>query len=116
VKAIFVPRSKLTSNTTDSPLLFIDFFTVVANPADDREGVGLYRVQRPRPTANTGINVTCCAVVPMTDVVQPVELIPVFETKVPGVEVSSENCLHAYDQYYVNSFADKETFNVVYTT
>jgi hypothetical protein len=52
----------------------------------------------------------------MTDVVQPVELIPVFETKVPGVEVSSENCLHAYDQYYVNSFADKETFNVIYTT
>jgi hypothetical protein len=52
----------------------------------------------------------------MTDVVQPVELIPVFETKVPGVEVSSGNCLHAYNQYYVNSFADKETFNVIYTT
>lgn len=106
-----MPRSKTASHITD-PLLFVDFFTVVANPADDREGVGLYRVQRPRFTENT----TCRAVIPMTDVVHLVELIPVFETKIPGEEVSSENCLRAYDQYYVNSFADKETFNVISTT
>ena len=109
VKAVFMPRLKPVLNTTDSPLLFVDLFTVVANPADDQEGVELYRVQCPHLTED----ISCCVIIPMTDVVHPVELILVFETKIPGVEILSENCLDAYDQYYVNSFADKKTFNVI---
>ena len=98
----------------ESPLLFIEFFGVVANPMDDQEGVGLYRVQCPPSTED--IPSIYCAVVSMTDVVQLVELIPVFETKISGAEVSSENCLHTYQEYYVNSFADKQTYNVLCTT
>ena len=115
VKAVFMPKasssSSLPSYLIDSPLLYVEFFTAVANPSDDREGVGLYRVRRPPSTED---NCTVFrAVLPLTDVVQSVELIPVYETKLPGVEVSSENCLQAYDEYYVNSFSDKETFNVI---
>ena len=44
---------------------------------------------------------TCHAVIPVTSVVQLVDLIPVFDTVIPGVEVSSENYLQAYDEYYV---------------
>ena len=98
----------------ESPLLFIEFFGVVANPMDDQEGVGLYKVQCPLYMED--IPSIYHAVVSMTDVVQLVKLIPVFETKISGAEVSSENCLHAYQEYYVNSFTDKETYNVLRTT
>lgn len=51
--------------------------------------------------------------VPLTDIAHAVELVPVFDTAIPGIEASKDSCLEAYEQYYVNSFADKETFNVM---
>ncbi|KAI6101497.1 hypothetical protein EDD16DRAFT_1525911 [Pisolithus croceorrhizus] len=113
VKAIFAPkvhtRVELPSYL-ESPLTFVEYFTVCADPMADREGVGLYRVQRP-PINNVAASPSSYyAVVPLTDIVHAVELVPVFETSITGINPSKESCLKAYEQYYVNSFADKEIF------
>ena len=81
---------------------------MVQSPEEDQEGVGLYRVQRPPAQPVPGLN----PIVPLTEVVHAIELIPIFDTKIPGIEITSETCLDAYQQYYLNSFADKETYNV----
>ena len=52
-------------------------------------------------------------VVPLTDIVHAMELVPMFETAISGIELSKDSCLEAYEQYYLNSFADKESFNVI---
>jgi len=65
-------------------------------------------VQRPAAQPTLGLN----PIIPLTEVVHAVELIPVFNTKIPGVKITSKTCLDAYQQYYMNSFADKETYNV----
>ena len=53
------------------------------------------------------------AVIPVTNVVHALELVPMFDTQIPEVELSSTTCLDAYYEYYVNSFADKETYHAL---
>ncbi|KIK81322.1 hypothetical protein PAXRUDRAFT_156362, partial [Paxillus rubicundulus Ve08.2h10] len=91
------------------PLLHVEYFTVIEWPDDDGEGVGLYKVQR--PSTHTAASVLH-AVVPLTEVVHALELVPVFTSKIPEIELSSAACLEAYQQYYVNTFADKETYHI----
>ena len=86
----------------------MEYFSVVQSPEEDQEGVGLYRVQCPPTQPISGLN----PIVPLTEVVHAIELIPIFDTKIPGIEITSETCLDAYQQYYLNSFSDKETYNV----
>jgi hypothetical protein len=52
-------------------------------------------------------------VIPVTEVVYALELVPVFDTRIPEIELSSATCLDAYHEYYVNSFADKETHHAL---
>ena len=85
----------------------MEHFSVVARPEDDHEGVGMYRVQRSEQPL-------FCPVVPLTSVLHTLELVPVFTTRLPDIQVSSQSCLDAYRQYYVNCFADKETYNVLH--
>lgn len=84
-----------------------------ADPLADREGVGLYRVQRPPANSFANGPSSSYAVVSLMNVVHAVELIPVYETAIPGIDISKDSCLEAYEQYYVNTFADKESFNVM---
>ncbi|KAI6106049.1 hypothetical protein EDD16DRAFT_1746620 [Pisolithus croceorrhizus] len=116
VKAIFAPKVHThveLPSYLESPLAFVEYFTVCADPMADREGVGLYRVQHP-PINNIAAGPSSYyVVVPLTDIVHAVELVPVFETSITGINPSKESYLKAYEQYYVNSFADKESFNVM---
>lgn len=105
-KAVFSLQSSQTDNTM-IPLLFMEYFQVVAGPEDDHEGVSMYRVQRPMHPEHPPL---FCPVVPLTSVLHTLELVPVFSTKLAGVQVSSKSCLDVYQQYYVNCFADKETY------
>ena len=84
---------------------------VVAKLTDDREGVGLYRVSRP-PSGSESVEdgqTTCHAVIPVTNVVQGDKrratgrVDPGFRHRDSWCrpEVSSENCLQAHDEYYV---------------
>ena len=51
-------------------------------------------------------------IIPLDSVCQVIQLIPKF-----GVEVSSimtgDNCLHVGCEFYINIFADKETFHAI---
>ena len=116
IKAIFSP--KVHANVAlppylAFPLLFVEYFTVCGTPESDPECVGLYRVRRPPPVSSTADISSFYAVVPLTDIVHAVELVPVFDTAIPDISVSKASCLEAYQEYYVNSFADKESFNII---
>ena len=116
IKAIFSPKVhahvELPSYLASS-LVFVEYFAVCADPTADQEGVGLYRVQRP-PAHSLAVGPSSFyAVVPLTDIVHAVELVPVFETAIAGIDLSMDSCLEAYEQYYMNSFTDKESFNVM---
>ncbi|KIK79999.1 hypothetical protein PAXRUDRAFT_159827, partial [Paxillus rubicundulus Ve08.2h10] len=94
-----------------TPLIYIEYFTVIGCPDDDQDGVGLYRVQCP-PTQTTNTASNFCAVIPMTEVVHTLELIPIFNSNIPVIVPLSATCLEVYQEYYVNSFADKETYHI----
>ncbi|KIJ06479.1 hypothetical protein PAXINDRAFT_20331 [Paxillus involutus ATCC 200175] len=112
VRAVFIPKSKrdLPSYLEAAPLLYVRFFRVVELPAQHLS-VGLHRVQRmdSREERASGI-------IPVTEVVHAVELVPVFSTVRPDVAASSETCMEAYDQYFLNTFSDKETYHVLHET
>jgi hypothetical protein len=91
-----------------TPLLYIEYFNVVRG-RDDADGVGMYRVHRPPSDGGHTSNM----VIPVMHVVHTLELVPVFHTRIPEVEVSSATCLDAYREYYVNSFADKEIHHIM---
>ena len=53
-------------------------------------------------------------IIPLDSVCQVIQLIPKFSLKAPS-EMVGDNCLHlpAGCEFYINSFADKETFHAV---
>ena len=79
----------------------------------DQEGVGLYRVRCPPADSLATGPLGSYAVVLLMDIVHVMELVPVFETVISGIELSKDLCLEAYEQYYLNSFTDKESFNMI---
>jgi len=54
------------------------------------------------------------AVVRVTDVTLAVELIPCFGEKVAS-DVSSATCLERYERFFLNNFADKESYHTFST-
>ncbi|KAF8555809.1 hypothetical protein OG21DRAFT_812082 [Imleria badia] len=109
VKAVFSQRGskELPPYLAPTSLLYVELFYVVSLPSDAQDGVGLYKVRRPPPPPAEGAS-RWFAVIPVTEVVHTLELIPVFDTRIPEVELSSATCLDAYYEYYVNSFTNKE--------
>ena len=95
-----------------SPLLLVEYFTLVSRPEDDHAGVGMYRVQRPPSNTTSNYLPLYCSIVSLTSVLYSLELIPVYATKLLNAQVSSATCLDAYKQYYINCFADKDTYHV----
>jgi hypothetical protein len=53
-------------------------------------------------------------VVLLTDVTHTVELIPEYGDKV-NKNVSSATCLESYDRFFLNNFADKESYHTLST-
>lgn len=53
-------------------------------------------------------------IVLLTDIIRPLDLIPVFNTALPGIAPSSKTCMERYMRYYLNTFADKETFRFLH--
>ena len=51
-------------------------------------------------------------IIPLDHMRQVVQLVPKFGAQVP-VNMMSDNCLDVGYKFYVNSFADKETFHAV---
>lgn len=56
----------------------------------------------------------CGGVVPLTSVTHAVELIPEYGEKVDE-KISSAICLESYDRFFLNNFADKESYHTLST-
>ena len=110
VRAVFTPKTKsvLPPYLTTAPLCYVRYFWVLPLSAG-RPSVGLYQVERMDPSMGPATGI-----VPLTDVVRSLDLVPVFNTVLPGIAPSSKTCMESYARYYLNTFADKETFHVLH--
>jgi len=82
----------------------------VARP-DERPDVAMWTVQR-MYCQDQGSRYG--AVVPLTDVTHAVELIPDYGEKVNS-NISSAVSLESYERFFLNNFADKESYHTFST-
>ena len=113
IQAILQP----VSASRYAPIIYAEFFdfsnlyhtTVndvrVATPAPDIE---MFLV-RQRLRSN---NMPLGDIIPLDSVCQVIQLIPKFGVEVSGM-MMGDNCLHVGREFYINSFADKETFHAI---
>ena len=62
------------------------------------------------------INPTACCLVTLflwSAVCQLIQLIPKFGVKASDMMIMGDNCLYVGHEFYINSFADKETFHAI---
>jgi len=99
--------NELPEHLTATPLCYVRYFHVLPLDAG-RRSVGLHQVERVHPLTGhaTGI-------VAITEVVQALDLVPVFSTAFSDVPPSSKTCMEGYARYYLNTFADKEMFHAL---
>ncbi|KIM53499.1 hypothetical protein SCLCIDRAFT_31845 [Scleroderma citrinum Foug A] len=108
VRAIFKLKAmSLLEDIIATPLCYVRLFHILPLSAG-RPSVELHQVERVDPS--TGI---ATDIIPLTDVFHVLDLVPVFHTAFPNVEPNSKTCLEGYAHYYLNTFADKETFHVL---
>ena len=100
-----------------TPLLYVEFFnfsntlyTIVNNthvvcPAPRLE---MFVVQRRLRSNGRPLG----DIIPLDHVQQVVQLVPKFGAQAP-INMTSDNCLDVGNEFYVNSFAEKETFHAI---
>jgi hypothetical protein len=118
VRLIFQPKIPGTSDLVlptflSGPLLYVQFFHFVANPSD-RPELAMWTVERTYTMDQHGRRCRCGGVISLTDVTHAVELIPEYGNKVDA-KISSATCLESYDRFFLNSFADKESYHTFST-
>jgi hypothetical protein len=93
------------------PLIYVQYFHFVASP-DERPDVAMWTVQRifhhDQGASRYG------AVVPLVDVTHAVELIPDYGEKA-DTNISSAVSLESYERFFLNNFADKESYHTFST-
>lgn len=77
----------------------------VITPVPDLE---MFHVRRRRRSDGKALG----DIVPLDDVDQVIQLIPKFDSRVPR-DMTCNNSLEICEEFYVNSFADKETFHAI---
>ncbi|KAG2100377.1 uncharacterized protein F5147DRAFT_747111 [Suillus discolor] len=113
-----VPKIPRTSDLVlptflSSPLLYVQFFHFVTNPSD-RPELAMWTVERTYTIDQHGKRCRCGGVISLTDVTHAVKLIPEYGNKVDA-KISSATCLESYDRFFLNSFADKESYHTFST-
>ena len=114
VWAIFAFSSRGSALPPDlsHPLLYVQFFTFTANPADQPH-VGMYTVQRMFLDNPDGSASRMGAIISLLDVIHAVELIPKYGVAARR-DATSEISLELYDEFYMNNFTDKEWYYTMY--
>ncbi|KAG1830798.1 hypothetical protein EV424DRAFT_1470212 [Suillus variegatus] len=118
VRLIFQPKIPRASDLVlpmylSSPLLYVQFFHFVANPSD-RPELAMWTVEHTYMIDQRGRRCRCGGVVSLTDVTHAVELIPEYGNKVDE-RISSATSSESYDRFFLNSFADKESYHTFST-
>ncbi|KAG1755735.1 hypothetical protein EDB19DRAFT_1823246 [Suillus lakei] len=118
VRLIFQPTIRRGSNVDlptylSGPLLYIQYFHFITSP-DQQPELAMWTVERTSVQDNTGNRYRQGAVVQITDVTHAVELIPCFGEKAAS-DISSATCLESYERFFLNNFADKESYHTFST-
>ncbi|KAG1870896.1 hypothetical protein F4604DRAFT_2017171 [Suillus subluteus] len=118
VRLIFQPTVRRSSNLElpsylSDPLLYVQFFRFVSCP-DDHPKLAMWTVERAYRQDENGNRHREGGVIQVTDVTHAVELIPVHGEAV-AKGVSSATCLESYDCFFLNNFADKESYHTFST-
>ncbi|KAI6034829.1 hypothetical protein F5J12DRAFT_698565, partial [Pisolithus orientalis] len=105
------------TNPASPPLLYIEFFNFsnmhyaiidnicVVSPAPK---IKMFLVQHCLQSNAKPLG----DIIPLDNVQQVVQLVPKFSDKSPR-NMTCDNCLDMGHKFYINSFADKETFHAV---
>ncbi|KAG1843883.1 hypothetical protein F4604DRAFT_1884546 [Suillus subluteus] len=117
VRLIFQPNLPHASNLVlpsylSCPLLYIQYYHFVASP-NDRPELAMWTVERSYVEDQHGKH-RCGGVVPLTSVTHAVELIPEYGEKIDE-KISLAICLESYDRFFLNNFADKESYHTLST-
>ncbi|KAG2122975.1 hypothetical protein BD769DRAFT_1359974 [Suillus cothurnatus] len=118
VRVIFQPVVRRGSNLElpsylSDPLLYVQFFRFISSP-EDRPELAMWTVERAYTQDQNDNRYREGAVVRVTDVTHAVELIPVYG-EVVADGVSSATCLEHYERFFLNNFADKESYHTFST-
>jgi hypothetical protein len=73
----------------------------------------MYRVKRICHQDGTGRIFRPGSVIPLTAVTCAIELIPVFGSKLDRT-ITAANAMEVCDEYYLNTFSDKEVFHTMH--
>lgn len=117
VRAVFQPRapprSRIpTPSYLDKPLIYIQPFHIVTKPEQQPE-LRMYTVKR-MLHAEGGWITRAGTIVPIDWVSHALDLVPVFGSGNVPANVTSATSQELYDVFFLNHFADKETYNVLY--
>ena len=114
VRAIFnfSSRGRPLPPEHSHPLLYVQYFTFSALPADQPE-LRMYTVRRMFIDNPEGGRSCVSAIISLLDVIHAVELIPKYGAAA-NREVTSATCLELYDEFYLNNFSDKEWHHTVH--
>ncbi|KAG1906697.1 uncharacterized protein F5891DRAFT_1125523 [Suillus fuscotomentosus] len=115
---LIVPRSidmpvARRSEQIYCPLLYIQYFDFIANP-NDRPKLAMWTVEQSYVVDQHGKRYRRGGAVLLTDVTHAVELIPEYGEKV-NKDISATTCLESYDRFFLNNFADKESYHTFST-
>ncbi|KAG2346736.1 hypothetical protein BDR05DRAFT_997143 [Suillus weaverae] len=116
VQLIFQPTVQRGSNLPSylsDPLLYVQFFCFISSP-DDRPELAMWTVECTYMQDENGNHHREGAVIRVTNVTHAVELIPDYGEAV-AKGMSSATCLESYDHFFLNNFADKESYHTFST-
>ncbi|KAG1896381.1 uncharacterized protein F5891DRAFT_958756 [Suillus fuscotomentosus] len=118
VRLVFQPIIRRGSNLDlptylSTPLLYVQYFHFIASP-DEQPELSMWTVERSYVQDNTDNRYRQGAVVQITDVTHAIELIPCFGEKVAS-DISSATCLERHKRFFLNNFADKESYHTFST-
>ncbi|KAG1778129.1 hypothetical protein EV702DRAFT_1179099 [Suillus placidus] len=115
VRLIFQPKIPRASDLVlpsylSCPLLYVQYFDFIASP-NDRPELTMWTVECSY-VEDQHVKCRCGGVVPLMSVTHTVKLIPDYGTKVDE-KISSAICLESYDHFFLNNFADKESYHTL---
>ncbi|KAI9573719.1 hypothetical protein HD554DRAFT_2013079 [Boletus coccyginus] len=116
VRAIFQLASPSCSKVKlpsflDLPLLYVQPFEVVATP-NNKLDTRLWKLRQVSSDPHPGL-VRAGLVIPLTEVTQAIDLVPVFGVSVDHM-VTAAMSQEVYNEFYLNYYMDKESFNTLY--
>ncbi|KAI6141740.1 hypothetical protein BKA82DRAFT_3985955, partial [Pisolithus tinctorius] len=105
----FSRKASIQDPHFDTPLLYIELFDIVEFL---EEILRMYRLRHRyfnMPSSQQQVG----AILPITDIIHTVELIPVYGMARLDCNVTSTTSLEVYNKFYLNNYSDKEWYHTI---